>query len=1349
MGCVVITKEIENLKVNFPNETIESIKGLVGLWWKDNPKEGNRYPTAEELLDFMYDIRGIENIHEYNKELIESIQAVGTSTGEHTVTYTPKGKDRQTYTIKGSKIYNKDGKEVYEKEGVDRYRIFANLALKQGRAVIVEYNGEEYVVNNKGQIISVATGKLMKWDENNGDRKAIVRLSRDKFIASLNEAAQAQTQTSSQVQTEVPAPVRREEKNKPTYNNESFDTVVGATPEERDNVDMAFDPQMRRDRVTLLSRQFSSELDNLLENRAKEINNMMSTQDLSDDMMAALSKELYALESRRTAIAFYTPLGIFNRVRDSIYKDYVDKTEEERIQHELVLINKAKGADKYSDEKKLEAAKKRAAYKYQEYQKLLKFFNPLIEEASGQLLITEGLRVDPNYAGTEDAKLSNDSEDGSEIENPNSLEAREESGKDGWMTNFRFVSSHESLSQAVRKFIREMPRLNYKGMYDKDDLGNIRYLDADYVHATLIDKCKDMITSDDMMPLLEDLARQKSWVKQIINKLKKDDVLFSQFYQDFRKDFVQYWIQKKKLNPDGTFKIETVSINKPEGIYYLLDQWRDNYEGGILLDDDSVYSSTGEVLRDKGSIGYTLVQQLNNDLQKLSVKERLQFIEKEENWNKLIKLLHMVGIDPNVDTLKFAINNIKEIEGVETIDPIMSIVTTLNVIFKGIARGDVKNEIDEDGSVKRGDLLNTFGGAYSTIAKEIAEVTEDAIESSVRENDKTYYSHVNPSYMGKIIKQLKNVLGDEKKFNEFIEKEFKQYDWFYDKKTGEWRNTWLKELVENPEARKSLQHKMVLNYDKKPYTDWDSIDYTTVLLSEFFSEPGEGMAWYYVPILSDAPSAEFIRFKRITTGSKFNKEKKAMTFQEIITDHFIDIINQEYDRIQLVKERFAKYQAGDKNIEPIANFDMVAKKDEKTGKITIIPGGSEFKFLPQLNTLKFENGETFIQRFERLRNGSPSEFKTFLQETVSTIMEQGFEAEYEHWVNMGLMDETNDGKLKNIPSSIFSGGQVKREQTLLSALREAKAILGKSFTKDMQTLLNKYTKSEDGKLVAVDEVFKDKVLKEINELLNDKFNNKQIEFSTISRIQKAFKSKNTNKDKLREYYWNSKLATAQIIQLTTTDLAFYKDLEDFQKRYKEVHAPSLRLNTKATFHGKLVGRTYERTIYLKDDEVISFSLKDIEEVLDAKIAKDELTKTEKDYILSQFRKVNVADAQAYRSLGSYRAMMAMMGQWTDDMEEAYENFKAGKWSLKNFNTIWQVKKPYLYTQINKDSGIEGRSGIKTSVQHKNSEFLLLALYEAIAGPLGKSEKLKAINQFMEDNNIDVVQFESATKVGRV
>lgn len=113
-------------------------------------------------------------------------KVVGQSKGEAKpagiqISYTPTGKQKQTYNVVGKQIFNKDGQEVFKEDSVDRNRIYANLAVKTGNAVVVAHKGNNYVVNKKNQIISVKTGKIMQWDENNGDMKAILAEAAKKF----------------------------------------------------------------------------------------------------------------------------------------------------------------------------------------------------------------------------------------------------------------------------------------------------------------------------------------------------------------------------------------------------------------------------------------------------------------------------------------------------------------------------------------------------------------------------------------------------------------------------------------------------------------------------------------------------------------------------------------------------------------------------------------------------------------------------------------------------------------------------------------------------------------------------------------------------------------------------------------------------------------------------------------------------------------------------------------------------------------------------------------------------------------------------------------------------------------
>lgn len=1366
--CLISTPKIRELATKFPNETVESVKNLVSLWQAKNNKSIEDIPLASELNDFIKKLR---------KE--DPIAALPISKYVNT-----EGKNKGFLTRKGEKLLSTSFDKEKFSEGTTKVSMYpgANgteiridlISPTTGNSAFVIYNGSPTrkvwdLFNSSGSNVTdvtndeywdninemvpksirdlVESGKYSEMDntavETDPETLMVKRTAlEDYFEKEYNVLKQGRSTEYNTIQIKKAISLLSKQSPKEEVKEIStvFNTPRVTTIEEQQKVDLLFDPRTRRDRATLIARFFSNEIDTALkeeEETLKRKRDDAETQEEREDYQSQLA----ALD-RFTIIKRLTPAGIFRRVAN-IFTSYINDTEEGRVQQELNAINSQKGSEKYSDEQKREAAKKKAAYKLQEYKKIVDdpyVYKALAEEASTLLIATEGIRVDPNYIAPADANLNNDDPDGnSEVDNAAEDWKQEEAYKDGWMTNFRQVSSQESLSQAIRAVIRKVPKLDYRGKYEKDDLGFLRYLDADYVHATFIDKLRNMISSDDMIPLMQDLQRIKPWVKQVTKLLQEDETLFSQFYQDFRKDFMPYWIQKKKMMPDGTFKMETVAINKPEGVYYLLDAWRDNYENGIQLDDDSVYEKNGSINIPNAAKGLKWTEALNNMFQNLDTEARLQLLEKEDVWNTIMKLLHMLGIDANPSVLKTALTDIKTAPGITFTDPIMLLLPQLNIIFSGIRKGEVQDKADENGTVKRGDLINIFGSAYNMIASMMAEVTEDAIESSVRENDKSYYSHVTPSYLGKLIKNLKNVMNDKERFENFMQTEFKDYEWFF--KDGHWKNDWLRQLEESDELRKGLNHKVVLNSDKVDYTNWDDLDCTLALLTEYWGDPDSAKsnikyAWYYVPILSDSPSAEFIRFRKYTTGDVLDENGKKRTYDDVILDKLVDLVNQEYNRIMLVRERDEAYQSGDKSVEPIANYDIVREKD---GSIKSM-GGAEFKFLPALNDIRYDNGETFIDRLSRLKSeDTGAELKKFLRTTLNDMMEDGFEQTYRDWVRVGLLDELPNGKYKYLPFE----GQSKQNAITAKALIKAKGALGSLWSTNMELMLRDYNNNS-----AFDSREANNLMEQIKNLLTDKVTRGEMELKDAQSISRSLFVKNNAKDALREYYWNSKLATSQIIQLTTTDLAFYKNLEDFQKRYKEVHAPSLRLNTKATYKGERIGRDWERTIYLKDDEIVSSALEDIKTILDERVKRNEMTKIDRDIIISKFRRVNVADAQAYRSLSSYRAILGMSGQWTDDMEQAYNNFKNGDWNIKDFNIIWQTKKPYVYTQVNNDSGIEGHTGIKTPVQHKNSEFLLLAMHELIAGPLGRSGKLKAINKFMEDNQIDVVQFESTTKVGK-
>ena len=166
--------------------------------------------------------------------------------------------------------------------------------------------------------------------------------------------------------------------------------------------------------------------------------------------------------------------------------------------------------------------------------------------------------------------------------------------------------------------------------------------------------------------------------------------------------------------------------------------------------------------------------------------------------------------------------------------------------------------------------------------------------------------------------------------------------------------------------------------------------------------------------------------------------------------------------------------------------------------------------------------------------------------------------------------------------------------------------------------------------------------------------------------------------------------------------------------------------------------------------------KDINDVLDTKVEKHQITEDEKERILDLFDKINITDGQAFRTIDSYRAVRIMAGtDWTDEMEDAYQAMISGSWNIKQFDVIWQIIKPFTYSLMDGKADNDGNR-MAVPVQHKDSEALLL--YQLVAHLPGQevlsNPVLEGLSEFMKigyhdgnNHGVDVAVFESGVKVG--
>lgn len=1052
------------------------------------------------------------------------------------------------------------------------------------------------------------------------------------------------------------------------------------------NLAMDINPIQRRARVEMIAHQFSEKLDELVQQKMDELSEELSQEMLGERRMDVLHRineqiQLYnkAFEGRKAIMS--TAGTSAKEIFDMIKSD---------------LEEAVKDTDSYTPEE-IDA-----------YQKVIDNFDLLVNETCAKLESTERVRItfsqnnyhngksvskvvssnieDTAQKEEDDEKAFDDDDTGKRVE-----------GNAGWSYHARFVDPSTSIARTTKHILSNIPMLDENGKYMVDDLGYQRYIDEAYAHNVLLNELSSLISPEDFVtldndkdrnpiafPALEKATEKYPWIQQVIDVLYEHNDYISAFYADFRKDHIPYWMQYYGKDSMGNWQWYNKQMNAPMALESTLNEIRSDYEHGYRLDQYSVYSVGNKLEVDNANIGLellnsnetgnrgalTVLNDPNFDATDAEDKEIDMVIYKPT------QVFRMLGVNVNKNIITSLLG---------TKDSAEQLKTALNAarrIFEGIVGGKV---------AKGADLITAFDEDYKTIAKIVGSVSEIANVGSFRNDDKTYYSYSAPNYMDTMFKKFKS----DTRRQDYIDREFKKYDWFYDKDKEEWNSEWLHILEGNPDdeefdeecqnIRFNMQMKELKTIKDKTndpnnrhadYSNWQPMQIKQHFVQEYFSagrnkNSKTQYAWYNFPIFSDSPVAKFIKFKRYVAS------KENGSVEDQIIPLLRKVVKQELGRMKLVNQR------REKGAEPISNFD-----DKKHLR------GAKFCFFP--------------------------DFEFYYVKEDGTIYD-GF------------------GKTKNEIDPLYVSLKDK-----LSELYEAKdtsaanALIDAAVKYDMDDLYTKFLQD----FGALD-----------NESPDIRLNNDSLTKlgeNTLEDLKKsgAISDSMNFSDALHEYFWNQGYATTQIIEITTTDLAFYKDDTDFQKRFKEIYAAGTKLNTLSKY-----GKKSYKTIYLVDNLITSPSYNDIKKSLDDAVEAHHITGDDEESILKQLEKINVADAQAYRSLSSIRSVLDMMGQWTPEMETTYNNIREGDWNMDDLNTIWQTLKPFVYTQIDSSDGIGGR--MKVPHQNKNSEFALLYAYVAVATGSSRdghiqtktSGKLKAMADFMEEKGIDVIQFQSAVKAG--
>lgn len=880
--------------------------------------------------------------------------------------------------------------------------------------------------------------------------------------------------------------------------------------------------------------------------------------------------------------------------------------------------------------------------------------NAFLTQGASLLLQLEGFGITDNLTINEDV----DTQVNEDLNNDNEKETIQEtvgSLQEHWQIENRTENAFDKASVLVKQALTQCYKLNPDGTPVVSRWGVKQRMGGREAMQSVIRWTQGALTLSSMVKKFEAQSKKNPWVLPIIERLKdtsgKESTFQSQFFGTVSKYFQLYSVGKKENGEYSVFEVNT---------HPALSDAKKSISG--------LYNAGAHPLFDSnGKVNETSYEQLKNIWESLE-KQTLTPENTESIAESLSNVSRLLGYPISKEALM-------EVLDAKTYQQMTK--RSLQFIVKNLEENK-NNASWQPFSGKKEDngIINNIGKFVTPIT----DLLEDVTNTSFYDSGNTYQSYVTPSYLTKLVQKFTNLSKEE--FDQFIQDEFGKFEQF--KQGDNWRNSWLELFENNPTAREVFAHKVQLNFAGNRYMQnrggskaMSEAELTLSILAEYFREEGYkttkelAPAWFRVPLMSNKPSSEFMRFFSY----------RGPNYRERVLKGCMQLFSQELSRIQTVKKRNEVYSKEDP--EWVENFD------EK---------GSKFCFFDFLNDVK-------DKRFHEL------------VEAVTTYTQK---------------EGSDNSQLESLTT----------ELTIL-----AKKLIKEQIENEFKKQLEQW--ESNGVVKAASQI-------------------KSISEKDVTAA-------------LENFFWNDFLASNNILNLTITDLAYYKNTEDVQKRLAQLHAPGIRPNLEATdFKGNKVSDSKTRTLYLKDVEIDGEKIKsniiaNVKAVFDKKLStmdKDsqqyKVAKATYESIIEQFEKgINIADAQGYACPTSYRKKALLFGKWDKHSEEIYQKLIKGDYTFTDLKSAFQPLKPFVYTQIEHNTGVEdgGLPSVKMGVQNKNSEYLLI-MANAITQneDTGMPNYLRAIYQVMEDSHkgiidekgeliprvdgIDTVQFESTVKTGK-
>ena len=950
-----------------------------------------------------------------------------------------------------------------------------------------------------------------------------------------------------------------------------------------------------------------------------------------------------------------------------------------------------------------------------------------------------GFRMDYSkgkFTETEGTNIDYDNFDKSQ--DPDGIR-EEEDEQEHWQVETRTIDILNSMSDLVRMALHDCyimeravdPQGNYTERIKQSKWGIAERVNPRTAVNSILRWVQGASTLEEMVEKLKEKQNQHLWLKQLIQRLEdgsgKETNLQSQFYSVFTKHYQLYSIVK---NENG--KYYCMDCNRETTLFDAIQ----NINAQIKMEQHPLFTDKGvstKYLGTKTTTGKEHEFNLHQALTALSTitshldrKQELSPEQIEEAQNNIMGVCRVLGFLV-ADTIVEEAFNYDMLR--ECTYKLAAIVSVLDKV--------VERQKEEPAFIKTYDPLGHYSemnvrSAVSNFLKPMAEVLEDTGVTAFYDSGKMYQSYTIPSWLTKRMKQFA-LKGQA--LQDFLDENYANSEWFF--KDGQWRNEMLYELSRGAESNDIFEHKVELNFNKKNYMkNMNDSEYILSLITNYRtvkSDEDRVPAWFRVPIQSNKPSCDYIKFWSYR-GMDYKDEIIGNNGSSISSRQtgMFGIYCQELSRIQTVRMR----GLSKKDPNYIKNWDENGKK---------------FCFLPFLNNY-LENSEANKARRNAIldADGKVSEENATLARLLQRKVE-GLEEE--------KLNPAEEAQLVELVQKAIRGDMERHVQQVLDRWEE-NGIFEAALKIENIGIEN--LKTDEEKKAAVRATLE-------NFLWNDRYAAMNILQLTVGDIA---------------FYKDAEDLQKRLSELHAPGLRGFKEVIAYDE---EGNSTGERVSD----------GYYRTFILKDFDSFISNVIENITTVLDRKIARaPEKEKAQWEALKydlvrprtynedgsvkdrgGKYWNINATDAQGFSSPTSYRKKAYIFGKWSREAEGIYRALLKGDYKYSNLETAFQPLKPFVYTHLKKDLGVPNApiTTMNVAFQAKNAEYLLIMAdamirgEEKVSGKINKPNLLRAIYNIMEDSaydgrerndkgeitkegtyngrGIDTVQFESAIKSG--